>query len=236
MCYNIVHGCCALRFDEFFTFSTNPATNPGLRWSDLGLCPWDWSTRYCTNHRERPSLLDLLSEFGLISDGWLGSISLWRLGQCTWVLKVSVLETGHTRYCSISGRDPLRQSYRLCHGYCRKTPTTNQIQPHAVTRSKSTVPLCKSNTRKNFFDVRVVPIWDFLSQQIHSANSPAAFKNQITKSDFSLFFKFSMRFLTALTIGVADFSGLLLFIFCRRTRDGLVLKFCFLWAFLILSS
>ena len=28
--------------------------------------------QYC---RERPSLLDLLSEFGLISDGWLGSIS-----------------------------------------------------------------------------------------------------------------------------------------------------------------
>ena len=35
----------------------------------------DWSTRYCTNRRERPSLLDLLSEFGLISDGWLGSTS-----------------------------------------------------------------------------------------------------------------------------------------------------------------
>ena len=42
-----------------------------------------------------------------------------------WVLKVSVLETGHTRYCSISGSDPLRQSYRLSRGYCRKTPTTN---------------------------------------------------------------------------------------------------------------
>ena len=43
--------------------------------SDLGLRPRDWSARYCINHRERPSLLDLLSEFGLISDGWLGSIS-----------------------------------------------------------------------------------------------------------------------------------------------------------------
>ena len=43
--------------------------------SDLGLCPWDWSTRYCTYRRARPSLLDLLSEFGLISDGWLDSIS-----------------------------------------------------------------------------------------------------------------------------------------------------------------
>ena len=58
-------------------------------------------------------------------DGWALYL-LWRLGQCTWVLKVSVLETGHTWYCSISGSDPLRQSYRLCHGYCRKTPTTNQ--------------------------------------------------------------------------------------------------------------
>ena len=48
--------------------------------SDFGLCPWDWSTRYCTNRRERPSLLDLLSEFGLISDGWLGSISPLEIG------------------------------------------------------------------------------------------------------------------------------------------------------------
>ena len=60
--------------------------------------------------RELPSLLDLLSEFGLISDVWLGLyISFGRLSQCTWVLKVSVLETGHTRYCSTSGSDPLRQ-------------------------------------------------------------------------------------------------------------------------------
>ena len=26
MCCNIVHGCCALRFDDFFEFSTNPVT------------------------------------------------------------------------------------------------------------------------------------------------------------------------------------------------------------------
>ena len=57
---------------------------------------------------------------------------LWRLSQCTWVLKeVFALETGHTRYCSISASDPLRQSHqshqsRLRHGYCRKTPITNQ--------------------------------------------------------------------------------------------------------------
>ena len=92
--------------------------------SDLGLCPRDWSTRYCTNRRERPSLLDLLSEFGLISDGWLGSISPLEIGPMHLSVKVSVLETGHTRYCRTSGSDPLRQSYRLCHGYCRKTPTT----------------------------------------------------------------------------------------------------------------
>ena len=45
--------------------------------------------------------------------------------------KVSVLETGHTRYCSISGSDPLRQSYRLWHGYCRKTPTTTNKLFHS---------------------------------------------------------------------------------------------------------
>ena len=56
--------------------------------SDLGLCPWDWSTRYCTNRRERPSLLDLLSELGLISDwmvglyisfgDWANALECWR--------------------------------------------------------------------------------------------------------------------------------------------------------------
>ena len=63
---------------------------------------WDWSARYCTYRRERPS------GFGLISDWMVGGLYLfWRLGQCTRVLKVSLLETGHTWYCSISGSDPL---------------------------------------------------------------------------------------------------------------------------------
>ena len=34
-------------------------------------------------------------------------ISFGRLSQFTWVLKVSVPETDHNRYCSISGSDPL---------------------------------------------------------------------------------------------------------------------------------
>ena len=45
--------------------------------SDYGLCPWDWSARYCTYRRERPSLLDLLAVRFRINfwlDGW-GSIS-----------------------------------------------------------------------------------------------------------------------------------------------------------------
>ena len=59
-------------------FKRNPSP-PSVR-SGLGLCPRDWSTRYCTYRRERPSLLDLLSELGLISDGWLGSISPLEIG------------------------------------------------------------------------------------------------------------------------------------------------------------
>ena len=65
---------------------------------------WDWSARYCTYRREWPSLLDLRAvrfRINFWRYGW-GSINLlWRLGQCTWVLKVSVLETSHTRYCSV---------------------------------------------------------------------------------------------------------------------------------------
>ena len=37
----------------------------------------------------------------------------------TWVFKVSDLETGHTRYCSISGSDPLQDKRRYD---CRRAP------------------------------------------------------------------------------------------------------------------
>ena len=54
-----------------------------------------------------------LSGFELISDGMVGLyISFGRLSQCTW--SVEGLRpwnwVTHTRYCSISGRDPLRHS------------------------------------------------------------------------------------------------------------------------------
>ena len=76
--------------------------------------------------RRRPSLLDLLFEFGIIHDGWLITISplvFGRLSQCTWVLKVSVLETGHTRYFSTSGSDPQSSSLTW---HCRWTSTSIQ--------------------------------------------------------------------------------------------------------------
>ena len=76
---------------------------PVLETDQIGICPRDWSTRYCTYRRGRPSLLDLLSEFGLISDGWLGSISPLEIGPMHLSVEGPVLETGHTRYCSISG-------------------------------------------------------------------------------------------------------------------------------------
>ena len=78
----------------------------------------------------RPSLLDLLSEFELISGGMVEALYLlWRMSQCTWVLKVSVLEAGHTRYCSISGSDPLRQSSSLtCHVVNSQQPPTLTLE------------------------------------------------------------------------------------------------------------
>ena len=101
-------------------YSTIQATDG---WLAIMVFVWDWSARYCFAHTagsDRRFSTNWLSGFGLISDGMVGALYFpWRLGQCTWVLKISVLETGHTRYCSISGSDPLRQSYRLCHGYCR---------------------------------------------------------------------------------------------------------------------
>ena len=91
---------------------------------DPGLCPWDWSTRYCTYRRERPSLLDLLSEFGLISDGWLGSISpvgdwanaleCWRSPSLRLVIPGIAVPPGVTH----------SDSHHLWYEHCRKTPTT----------------------------------------------------------------------------------------------------------------
>ena len=96
-------------------------------WSDLGLCPRDWSTRYCTYRRERPSLLDLLSEFGLISDGWLGSISplrdwanaleCWRSPSLRLVIPGIAVLPGVTH----------SDSHHLWYEHCRKTPTTTTI-------------------------------------------------------------------------------------------------------------
>ena len=79
--------------------------------SDLGLCPRDWSTRYCTYRRERPSLHDLLSEFGLISDGWLGSISPLEIGPM---------------HLSVEGLRPWDWSYPVLQ-YLREWPTPTVI-------------------------------------------------------------------------------------------------------------
>ena len=86
--------------------------------------------------RERPSLLDLLADWFRINFWRVVGlyISFGRLGQCTWVLKVSVLETGHTRHCSISGSDPLRQPYRLCHGCCRPVVKHQPLEWKLCTR------------------------------------------------------------------------------------------------------
>ena len=81
--------------------------------SDYGFCPWDWSTRYCST---QGATIALRSAVPIPINFWqmVGLyISFGRLSQCTWVLKVSVLETGLTQYCSISGNDPLRQSSSL---------------------------------------------------------------------------------------------------------------------------
>ena len=55
---------------------------------------------------------------------------------------------------------------------------------------KLAVPLCKHNTRKYFFAVRIVPIWNSLPEHIVSASSPAVFKKLISAHDFSLFLNF----------------------------------------------
>ena len=74
--------------------------------------------------RERPSLLDLLSEFGLISDGWLGSISplgdwanaleCWRSPSLRLVIPGIAVPPGVTH----------SDSHHLWYEHCRKTSTT----------------------------------------------------------------------------------------------------------------
>ena len=61
-----------------------------ISFSDHSLCPWDWSARYCTYRRERPSLLDLLpvrfrinfwlDSWGSISPlgDWANALECWR--------------------------------------------------------------------------------------------------------------------------------------------------------------
>ena len=111
--------------------------------SDLGLCPnrlvypvlhqTDW---------ERPSLSRSAVRIRINFWRMVGLyINLWRLGQCTWVLKVSVpWDWSYPVLHVISGSDPLQISRIVfCHGYCRKTPDwTNQ---HIVYISGLYLPL-----------------------------------------------------------------------------------------------
>ena len=53
-------------------------------------------------------------------------VGLYNIYLWDWALKVSVLQTGHTRYCSTFGSDPLQQSSTLIRR-CRWTPNNNNL-------------------------------------------------------------------------------------------------------------
>ena len=52
------------------------------------------------------------------------------------------------------------------------------------------VPVAKSDVRKYFFAVRVVPIWNTLPDKIVTASSTKAFKHLILSHNFNVFLKF----------------------------------------------
>ena len=101
----------------------------------------NWSTRYCTYRRERPSLLDLLSEFGLISDGWLGSIS--PLGD--WA-----------KHLSVEGLRPWDWSYPVLQ-YLREWPTPTVIifDMSTVVKPQQPPPPCETLTKVFLYELSV---------------------------------------------------------------------------------
>ena len=60
---------------------------------------------------------------------------------------------------------------------------------------KLAIPLCKhrANTRKYFFAVRLVPVWNSLPEHIVLASNPAVFKKLISAHDFNLFLYLMVR-------------------------------------------
>ena len=66
-------------------------------------------------------------------------ISFGILSQCTWELKVYVLETGHTRHCSTSGSDSLRHSSFLLWAL------SFNLNNHHVLYSGIIKPVCYKN-------------------------------------------------------------------------------------------
>ena len=76
---------------------------------------WSWSPVYpvLQYHRERPSLLDLLSEFGLISDGWLSS-------------RLYLLREIEPMHLNVEGLRPWDWSYPVLQ-YLREWPTPTVI-------------------------------------------------------------------------------------------------------------
>ncbi|MFZ2537611.1 MAG: reverse transcriptase domain-containing protein, partial [Oscillospiraceae bacterium] len=55
---------------------------------------------------------------------------------------------------------------------------------------KLSAHLCKSNIRKHFFAVRVVPIWNSLPEKIVTSGTTRTFKKLISTYDFSMFLTF----------------------------------------------
>ena len=49
------------------------------------------------------------------------------------------------------------------------------------------IPKCMNGTRKNFFSIRVLPVWNFLSNELVTVPSISAFKTGLKAVDLSKF-------------------------------------------------
>ena len=93
------------------------------KWSWSLSLYWDRTGIAQTAGSDHHYLLDLLSKFGLISDGWLGSISPLEIGPMH--LSVEGLRPWGWSYPVLQYHPRLTHSDS--HGYCRKTPTTTTM-------------------------------------------------------------------------------------------------------------
>ena len=88
--------------------------------------------------------------------------------------------------------------YQIFHNFVSCNVLHNFNPPHVQLRGHSKqifIPFCKTSVRKNFFTIRMLPLWNGLPSSVVDSNVTNAFLRRLDECDFTKFLRFNDDFL-----------------------------------------